>query len=306
MGGLCCFFKKSTSISDYIHFCDSDSLLATLTTLFRKTTHKMYSLVTTLTTLIYIKNSFITGCAVNDDIQDNMKNSFNTEFANYPVFNTRWEMISSLTTLTTLICKATLKIISSSTMLITLICKTTLRIISSSTTLTTLICKTTLKIISWSTTRAALICKVTLKMISALTTLTTLIIKITWKTALSLIQLTTLIYWLHWLRWYIDYADYADILTTLTTLIYWLHWLRWYIDYTDYADILTTLTTLIYWMCWLRWYSTLHEKQFHHRLHWLRCYERLLLIKHSSMATLIFKSNSHGWLRWLPTSTYNN
>ena len=89
MGGLCCFFKKSTSISDYIHFCDSDSLLATLTTLFRKTTHKMYSLVTTLTTLIYIKNSFITGCAVNDDIQDNMKNSFNTEFANYPVFNTR-------------------------------------------------------------------------------------------------------------------------------------------------------------------------------------------------------------------------
>ena len=89
MGGLCCFFKKSTSISDYIHFCDSDSLLATLTTLFRKTTHEIYSLVTTLTTLIYIKNSFITGCAVNDDIQDNMKNSFNTEFANYPVFNTR-------------------------------------------------------------------------------------------------------------------------------------------------------------------------------------------------------------------------
>ena len=108
---------------------------------------------------------------------------------------------------------------------------------------------------------------------------------------------------LRWLHWYTDYTDCADILTTLTTLIYWL---RWYIDYTDYADILTTLTTLIYWMCWLRWYSTLHEKQFHHRLHWLRCYERLLLTKHWSMATLIFKSNSHHWLRWLPSSTYNN
>ena len=108
---------------------------------------------------------------------------------------------------------------------------------------------------------------------------------------------------LRWLHWYTDYTDCADILTTLTTLIYWL---RWYIDYTDYADILTTLTTLIYWMCWLRWYSTLHEKQFHHRLHWLRCYERLLLMKHSSMATLIFKSNSHHWLRWLPSSTCNN
>ena len=118
-----------------------------------------------------------------------------------------------------------------------------------------------------------------------------------------LTTLTTLIYWL---RWYIDYTDYADILTTLTTLIYWLHWLRWYIDYTEYTDILTTLTALIYWLRWLRWYSTLHEKQFHHRLHWLRCYERLLLIKHSSMATLIFKSNSHHWLRWLPSSTYNN
>ena len=89
MGGLCCFFKKSTSISDYIHFCDSDSLLATLTTLFRKTTHKMHSLETTLTTLIYIKNSFITDYPDNDDIQDNMKNSFITEFADYPVFNTR-------------------------------------------------------------------------------------------------------------------------------------------------------------------------------------------------------------------------
>ena len=89
MGGLCFFFKKSTSISDYIHFYDLDSLLATPTTLFRKNTHKMYSLETTLTTLIYIKNSFITDCADSDDIQDNMKNSFNTEFANYPVFNTR-------------------------------------------------------------------------------------------------------------------------------------------------------------------------------------------------------------------------
>ena len=93
MGGLCCFSRRSTSISDYIHFYDLDLLLTTLTTLFRKTTLKMDSLETTLTTLIYIKNSFITDYPENDDIQDNMKNSFITEFANYPVFNTRWEMI---------------------------------------------------------------------------------------------------------------------------------------------------------------------------------------------------------------------
>ena len=90
-------------------------MLTTLTTLFRKTSLKMHSLETTLTTLIHIKNSFITEYADNDDIQDNMKNSFFTEFADYPVFNARWEMISSLTTLTTLICKTTLKIISSLT-----------------------------------------------------------------------------------------------------------------------------------------------------------------------------------------------
>ena len=89
MGDLCCFFSKSTSINDYIHFYVSDSLLATLTTLLRKTTLKMHSLETTLTTLIYIKNSFITDYPDNDDIQDNVKNSFITEFANYPVFNTR-------------------------------------------------------------------------------------------------------------------------------------------------------------------------------------------------------------------------
>ena len=83
------FFKKSTSISDDIHFYHSDSLLATLTTLFRKASLKMHSLETTLTTLIHIKNSFITGYADNDEIQDNMKNSFIIEFADYPVFNTR-------------------------------------------------------------------------------------------------------------------------------------------------------------------------------------------------------------------------
>ena len=62
--------------------------------LFRKTSLKMHSLETTLTTLIYIKNSFITDYADNDDIQDNMKNSFITQSPDYPVFNTRWEMIS--------------------------------------------------------------------------------------------------------------------------------------------------------------------------------------------------------------------
>ena len=88
MEGLCFFFKKSTSISDYIPFYGSGSLLTALITLFRKTSLKMHSLATTLPTLIHVKNSFITNYADNDDIQDNMKISFITEFADYPVFNT--------------------------------------------------------------------------------------------------------------------------------------------------------------------------------------------------------------------------
>ena len=63
--------------------------MTTPTTLFRKTTLNVHSLETTLTLLIYIKNSFITDYADKDDIQDNMKNSFITEFADYPVLNTR-------------------------------------------------------------------------------------------------------------------------------------------------------------------------------------------------------------------------
>ena len=51
------FFLKSTSISDYVHFYDSDLLLTTLTMLFRKTRLKMHSLETILTMLIYVKNS---------------------------------------------------------------------------------------------------------------------------------------------------------------------------------------------------------------------------------------------------------
>ena len=93
----------------------------------------------------FTKNNFITDYIDNDDIQDNMKNSFITEFAYYPVFNTRWEIISSLTTLSALICKTTVKIISSLTIPTALICKATLKIISSSATLTTLICKAILK-----------------------------------------------------------------------------------------------------------------------------------------------------------------
>ena len=49
------FFKKSTSITDYINFYDSDLSLATLTKLFSKTIHKKQSLVSALTTLIYMK-----------------------------------------------------------------------------------------------------------------------------------------------------------------------------------------------------------------------------------------------------------
>ena len=78
-----CFFFKRTSISDYIHIYDSDLLLATLTTLFRKTTLKMHSLETTLTMLIYIKNSFITDYADNDDIQNYVKNNFIIDYAGY-------------------------------------------------------------------------------------------------------------------------------------------------------------------------------------------------------------------------------
>ena len=70
-----------------------------------------HSLVTTLTMLIYMKNSFITDYAYYADIHDNMKNSFITEFADYLVFNTRKELISSLTTLTTQILESICKII---------------------------------------------------------------------------------------------------------------------------------------------------------------------------------------------------
>ena len=67
------FFEKSTSISDYIHFYDSDSLLTTLTMLFRKTSLKMHSLETTLTTLQdYIKNNFINDYADYTDLQDHI------------------------------------------------------------------------------------------------------------------------------------------------------------------------------------------------------------------------------------------
>ena len=76
--------------------------------------------MTTLTTLIYMKNSLapttlttgtfqrtwkivVIDYADYADIHDNMKNSFITEFTDYLVFNTRWKIIWSLTTLTTLI-----------------------------------------------------------------------------------------------------------------------------------------------------------------------------------------------------------
>ena len=49
--------------------------------------------MTTLATLIYMKNSLITNYNDYADIQDNMKNSFITVFADYLVFNTRWELI---------------------------------------------------------------------------------------------------------------------------------------------------------------------------------------------------------------------
>ena len=61
--------------------------------------------------LIYMKNSFITDYADYADIQDSMKNRFITEFADYLVFNTRRELILSLTTLNTQILETTWKTI---------------------------------------------------------------------------------------------------------------------------------------------------------------------------------------------------
>ena len=72
---------------------------------------KIYSLVTTLTTLIYMKNSLITDYADYTDIQGNMKNSSSLTSLTTLIFNIRWEIISLLTALTMLILKTTYKIV---------------------------------------------------------------------------------------------------------------------------------------------------------------------------------------------------
>ena len=99
-----------------------------------------------------------------------------------------------------------------------------------------------------------------------------------------------------------DYADYADFQeyvrnifprlcdqirwswTTLTALIFYITW--------------KIVLSWLRWLRWLRWYSTLQEKWFHHRLHPVRCYERLLLIIHSSMTAFILKG------KWKIVITY--
>ena len=78
---------------------------------FARLNIKIHFLVTTLTMRIYMKNSFITDCTDYADIQGNMKNKFITEFADYLVFSKIWELISSLTTLTTQILESSCKII---------------------------------------------------------------------------------------------------------------------------------------------------------------------------------------------------
>ena len=78
---------------------------------FRRLHIKIHSLVTTLTLRIYIKNNLMTDCTDYADIQGNIKNKFITEFADYLVFNTRWELIPSLTTLATQILESSCKII---------------------------------------------------------------------------------------------------------------------------------------------------------------------------------------------------
>ena len=100
-GGLCWFFLKSSSITNYFQFYDTDSLLTTLTTLLCKTTHKRHSLVTNLTPLIY------------------MKNSLSLTTLTTLKFKTTWEVVSSLTTLATLILKTIWETVSSLNLLIT-------------------------------------------------------------------------------------------------------------------------------------------------------------------------------------------
>ena len=139
---LMLFFWKSTFITEYIHFYDSDSLLTTLATQFRKTT---------------LKNTFLRDYSAYADLSKKQfykwlrwQRWYLRQHEKYiyhwvrllPGFQYQMRNNLIIDTLTTLICKATLKIISSLTTLTTLICKTTLKIISSSTTLTTRIWKT--------------------------------------------------------------------------------------------------------------------------------------------------------------------
>ena len=73
--------KKGHSITGYINFYGSDSLLTTLTTLFCKNTRKKQSLVSTLTTLIHEKivSSLTTLDTLDPSLNSLTKLIFNTQ-----------------------------------------------------------------------------------------------------------------------------------------------------------------------------------------------------------------------------------
>ena len=83
-------FSKSSSITDYIQFYDSDSSFTMLATLFFKTAHKNTSFLCDYSDYADLhENHVITDYSYYTEIQDSMKNGFITESADYLVFNTK-------------------------------------------------------------------------------------------------------------------------------------------------------------------------------------------------------------------------
>ena len=83
-------FSKSSSITDYIQFYDSDSSLTTLVTLFCKTAHKNASFLSDYSAYADLhENQFHHWLLLLYWYSWRMKNGFITESADYLVFNTR-------------------------------------------------------------------------------------------------------------------------------------------------------------------------------------------------------------------------
>ena len=135
--GICRFFKKLSSITNYIHFYDLDFSLTTPNTLFCNTTTKLHSLLTTLILLIVLslimlascqyqmRINFITNYPDYAEFRDYIQNNFYHSYLTTLIFMEIWKIISSLTTITTRILENTQKIILPVTMLAALILETT-------------------------------------------------------------------------------------------------------------------------------------------------------------------------------------